>query len=809
MPGPEQAAHARRRAADVATVGGAGTSRREADLAQGRPEARAAEAARALDAGRSAHPIDVLALQRVAGNRAVTGSVQRNPPQGGAGVAARPGSSNATATPAATRPARMAANRPRRRSGSKAQRAKAQRATAQRATAQRAPAQRAPAAGTGAAAARTKDRNDVVDLLNGFEELAGAAVNDGGKHLDTVRFGGDLSTAHHALLEKVRTALVQAQESSPASRRAAIAAWPSLDGALREAIAHAGKIGLATDFLATVSNNLSAVGEMYVHAKPRGASRVETPKDFADLYNGLGALLDVLQKESVDKRDTVVPLNIKETNESQRAALGSVQFGEHLTPAHRNLLETIRTAFVLARTETAGSPAAALSAWKSVQGDLRLALRRMPSFIVDQEDRSTRHRADDVAEMQKQLNSLGETLFVGGVYAEAHNAAVKETNLQAPDLAYQAEGLREAAESFEVANKLAEKGLVLTGEHAIDRVLNDGKFEPGLGHAIIELVHNPHEIMEKLEEFKKRGVIGKAVTAAQMADKILAMRNAVIEVSCQIVKRFAEKAAEQATAAGIEVAAERWEKIAKWAGGKLEAVDKVKKVAGKLAIAISVITVIDDLIEGKFEKAFEDAGIAAVGYLADVAVAGSKVATGETDVGLAAGGTGMVAGIAVVVAAEIDAIHGAAAMIEYCEKESVREAAGTFVGVCTTAADVEAKDLVADARLLADPASAAEQQLIEQKLISHARYWLRDIAALSEQVDDTRTIRVGGQPDLLAALGPQALAILRNPGSWAANWQAMAEEIRIIFAGASRMAEWAVKHYPRHDAPATKEGGED
>ncbi len=807
MPGPERAAHARRRAGDVATIGGAGTARIEAGLAEGRHESRAAEAARALDAGRSAHPSDVLALQGVAGNKAVARSVQRTRPGAGEGIATRPGASHAAAapggTPAATRqaprPVRVTRIHPRRRVGATARRAQAQRAQAQqRATAQRATAQRAPGAPASPAAARTTERNNLVDLLNGFEDLAGAAVNDGGRHLDSVRFGGDLSAAHHRLLERVQTALIQAQESSPAARRSAIAAWPSLDAALREAIAEAGKLGISRDILATVTNNLAALGEMYVHARPRGASRVETPQDFADLFNGLEHLLEVLEEQEVDKRDAVVPLDIAETNAKQRAELGAVQFGGHLTPAHRDLLETLRTAFILARTETTGSPAAALAAWKSAQGALRLALRRMPSFIVDPEDRSTLHRADDVDDLRKKLNGLGESLFVGGVYAEAHNAAVKETNLQAPDLAFQKERLTAAADSFEVATKLAEKGLVLTGENAIDQVLSEGKFEPGLGHAIVELVHNPAEIMEKLEEFQKAGVIGKSVTVAQMAEKILAMRNAVIEVGCEIVKRFAESAAKQAAAAGIEVAAKRWENIAEWAGGKLKAVGAVKEVASKLAIAISVITVIDDLIERKYDKAFQDAGIAAAGYLADVAVAGSKVAaTGDIDAGLAAGGVGLAAGIVVGVAAEVEALRGAAAMIEYCEKESVREAVGTFVGVCSTAADVEAKDLVADARLLDDPANAAERELIEQKLLSHARYWLRDIGALSDQVDDTRVVRVGGQPDLLGALGPEALAILRNPGSWAANWQAMAEEIRIIFAGASRMAEWAVKHYPR------------
>ena len=69
-----------------------------------------------------------------------------------------------------------------------------------------------------------------------------------------------------------------------------------------------------------------------------------------------------------------------------------------------------------------------------------------------------------------------------------------------------------------------------------------------MGKAILELVKSPHEIHKGLEEFKKKGVIKNAVTVADLADKLLGIRNAIVKVSYTVIRRFAagmvEKAAE-------------------------------------------------------------------------------------------------------------------------------------------------------------------------------------------------------------------------------------------------------------------------
>ena len=325
------------------------------------------------------------------------------------------------------------------------------------------PVQRAPVATPHHPATAPNARNDVTDLLNGFEDLAGAAVNDGGRHLDTVHFGSDLSAAHQNLLERIQYALIEAQEKSLASRQAAIAQWPALESQLGAAIDQARKLGLPADFLAAVDSNLAAIGEQYIHAPHRGGSRIETAADYADVLNGLNTMVWIVSKAGLDKTDAVVALDLSETNKKQREELGAVKFGAHLTPKHRDLLETLRTAFIYARTESPGASTTALSAWKAAQADLGLAMKRMPKFLVDPSDRSTLHLRDEASQLQQTLQGIGATLFVGGAYSEAHNKAVKETNLQAPDEVYQEARLQEAAEGFAEVNALMQKALELTG----------------------------------------------------------------------------------------------------------------------------------------------------------------------------------------------------------------------------------------------------------------------------------------------------------------------------------------------------------
>lgn len=648
--------------------------------------------------------------------------------------------------------------------------------------------QRAPATAA-KPPAHADERSDYVDLLNGFQDLAVQAVNKGGRGLDTVHFGPDLTPAHHVFLEHTRRVLILAQGSS-ASRKTATLEWPSVAAKMEAALDHAKQLRISSEVLASIADNVALVGERYVHVPHRGPLETENSADYADLVNGINQLLYVVDQEWTDKRDAVVATNIQETNQKQRAALTAVAFGSHLTTRHRKLLEALRGALILARTEDPGSASQALSKWQSIQGDLRHVLKNAPEMI-----------GSDVGSVAQHLNTLGAELFHGGVYSEAHNKALKDTRLQSPEIAFDEANLKEATEGFKELDKFVEKAEELTRVSAYDVFISGGavekasggKLTPAVAKQILELLKGPGEIREKLEEFKKKDLIGKSVTVADLADKLLALRQALYETCLELVKDYAEKQAKRAVEAEI---VEQWEKIGKWAEGKLDMVKKVAKVAIVISIAVSAIKIIDFIRQGKWAEAVREAGETILGLAAGAAVG--------------AGGSAMIGGIGVVIAAEMEGLSGAAAMIHYCRTASVREAALEFINVCDAAVSVEAQDLVTNVKLLADPTMAGEKALIEQKLDSDVPYWMRHLGALSDQLDETRTTRLGGQPRLQQALGNDALRILRNPASWAGSWESMAQQIQVILAGANAMAKYVVDNYPKHekaaDAGETKEG---
>jgi hypothetical protein len=537
------------------------------------------------------------------------------------------------------------------------------------------------------------------------------------------------------------------------------------------------------------------VSRMIQRRPARAPARPESPEDYVDLLTGVQQLLNEVTSEWWDMTSGVVALNVQEVNSRQQKALGAIHFGGHLTPRHQDLLESLRTAFILARTASPGSAGQALKLWKSLQQDVGVAFQRAPAYVD----------VSDLPGLQKRLAQVGEQLIGGAAYTEAHSQAKEKVDLKAPDLVFQEEKFKDAAEDLETVKKLAEKAADMTKENVFNLALERAGVAGEMGKAIMELAKAPHEVHERLEEYKKARVIGQLVTVADLADKLLGIRNAFVKVSCTVIRSFASgmvaKTAE-------ETVIKRWAHIAEWAGEKLEVLEKVEKVAGVISIAVSAIKVLDAIREGKWGKAFTEAATTGAGYLAGVAVKGTAAATGESSAGLALGGAGMVAASVVVVAALIEGLNGASAMLRYCKKANIREAAMTFVDQCIDAASIGAKDFIADVALLADPAAADQKSLVMADITSYVKYWQRDLLNMSKQVNDTRVMRLGGQPDLRDALGPEALHVLQTAGAPATHQQ-MADQIRIIFDGANKMTEYVVKNYPRSEKTEGKEGGEE
>jgi hypothetical protein len=756
-------------------------SPRPSDARRSADGSAAAHAASLVGAPAAMSSDDVLALQRTAGNRAVAAALHAAP----GGVTPAP------IGPAARRVAqrlgcarRSAGDQCRRGSTRSAQRSADPRARlTSRRSVQRAPtapsvAGPRPASQPGAGDAQQAARNDVVDFLNGFQALVGSAVNDKGRSLYAIKFGPDTSAKHRKLLERVRRVLIKRLSADAAVTGAARAEWPKLAKQLRDELAAAKGAGIRADQIAHIQDQIAYIAEAYLQVKS-GPSEVTDPADVKDFLDGIQALLAVTSRHDNDRTSGVVELNREALDAKVRDELKGVQFGPNLSSRRRRVLEGLRETLILARTT--GSASTALARWNTLTPDLNELFDAAGEYVTG-----------DTQEIRRRLNELSKQLIHGGAYSEAHQAALKDVDLPNPDEAYQLEALADAVEEVKQSQKLAGKAFELTAASAIDELLADPRYK-GAGKAIIELALNPGKIKKALEEFREQGWIGKTGTIADVTNRVRGFAMALAKVSFMTMQRFANAAYLAALKSGALEKAFRWWKVSEWAGEKVTWLKKIEdakifkvKILTVATVVISAIKIVEYIRQGKWAKALEEAASTSLGLLASAAAGGLA-------------GTAVVGGIGIIIAAEAEGLAGAAAMIRYCEKANIRDAAGEFVTTCVSEWNGGAAHFVADVKML-DAAQVVERPIIERNLNLYAKEWLRAMDDMSAQLRSDRVSKLGGQPALKKALGPEAEKILNNPASWTGNWQRMAEQIRTLFHAANELGKYVAANYPKRDA---------
>jgi hypothetical protein len=611
------------------------------------------------------------------------------------------------------------------------------------------------------------DVDDHIDLVNGLQDLLVAATSKGAKGLYAPKLGPDLSADHRALLERVRRVLIKAQANT-SQRREATAEWPKLTAKLLASIAQARKLGLPGKKLDVTIGNLEAVTEHYVNTRANRPDQEINGNSYADFADGVRLLTNVVDSAAYDRTSGVIPLDLADVNKKQRAALQAVTFGKGLNGPHRALLEQLRSTLILARTT--GSAKRAVTEWKKIGTE-----------VVTLLDKCATYTDSPVTPVRTTLVDIGQKLIYGGAYSEAHNAALDKVELKSPTLAFEIEKVKGAAQDLIVAKDIADKAFNITATAMMDTAFKKAHIDAELGGAIWDIVHNPGDIVAKVEEFNKKGVGGKLVTIADLGDKMLTLRNAVYSVSLTAVKEFAASAGKAAIAKGATEAAERWAKVGSWASGKLEVLSKVGRIAGAIAIAVSVVKMFDAIYHGDWGAALQEAGTTALGLGASAAG------------GLA--GSAMFAGIGIMIAAQVEGISGAAAMIRYCKEANVREAAMDFINICEDAAKIEARDLIADAKVLGDPDLADQREFVLQKLQSHAEWWNRHVGRMQDLLQTDRPNALGGQPGLRTSLGWHVQVALQAPTP--STFDGLGKQIVTVFEGANRMSNYVVKNYPR------------
>ena len=330
--------------------------------------------------------------------------------------------------------------------------------------------------------------NTYVDLMNGFQDLAVAAVRRHGAGLDSVRFGNDLNRSHRLLLGQIRAVLIKAQEQDKDKRISAAAAWPALSSQLQKAVEEGRNIGLPSEALAPVLDNIAFISKEYIHAKQKKNDlEEETPEDYAHTVNSLNKLFDtfagmaepspgLIREEIPNRKDAKVASAVAESNAKQRLALAVVRFDYPIISRHIRLLEIFRSALITARKESLGSAYKATVTWRSIKGELQQLLEQAPKYTDS-----------NVGSIQQKFARTGDML--AGHYTAVHSDNIRlaltqerqPEQVMAQNAIAKGLGLKQALdetralEDFSHALSILERNLVPSRDHAGEWILTSGR----------------------------------------------------------------------------------------------------------------------------------------------------------------------------------------------------------------------------------------------------------------------------------------------------------------------------------------------
>jgi hypothetical protein len=434
----------------------------------------------------------------------------------------------------------------------------------------------------------------------------------------------------------------------------------------------------------------------------------------------------------------------------------------HLLPHHLDLLVDLQQALA-ARTH---NPADALRAWELLHPSLWDEVAAAKSVVED----------DSVAAVERLITEAGHN-FVGAAYHAAERAA--EGRLEAPDLEEQKAHLDSAEQELLEANKLwesASKVMASGVDSALD--LEETK-------EILELVKLPGTIREKMEEARKKRIIGQLGTAVELVGKIKGGTAALLKVTaatgeryCAGLARLAANRGNRALIREIEETAAQW----KWLGETAESLGTVASVISLIGAGISMV---DSIREGNWEEAAARAADMAVD--AAPLVLGAEVAA-------------PLAGTVILVKTEMQAIHDAAAFIRYCKDEQVREATGNYVKGLTDHVYPWADKLAADVEVMLDPTRPEPVQRAAMDAVDEdARYTWQGVKYVAGTYLEPLARLAGGA---YASMGAEAYEVfsgeeLSMPAETKDGVIALAvlDKVTRIFHGANLMAKYVHEHY--------------
>jgi hypothetical protein len=503
----------------------------------------------------------------------------------------------------------------------------------------------------------------------------------------------------------------------------------------------------------------TAVQRMIVERAPVATARrgkPATPESYADLLQGINHIAVA-------------------ATHSHGEGVADVPLGTHLSATHQALLVKLRSAVVMAYSSRHGEHQAALNLWTFIQPDLATAVKHAPEFVEG-----------DVGGIQQDLTWIDEQLIRPAAYREAHAEAVVHSSLKTPDLAFQQIQLEQAEVELEQVKGFVED-LAKLGSMGISAAIMK---EVDFGKEVFELVTIKGTIQEKLEKAKEKGIVEETATGIELVTKIVGLRNTIMGTALELLKNRAKRLAEKALEEGAKQLAKHWKEVAEDFEARSASLKAFGKVLGVVGVLADAIRAFKAALDGDWDEAVKNAASAGMGVLGALGVEG---------------GGPLLAGITVVMKAEIEAIHLAAEFTRWCKEETVREAASGFVDACNVVATNVAYDFVADMDLMLMSGNAAVSQMAGQQMMARAGKMNQGLAFLRARAELSQK----KWPGLMATMGAQAQQALRNPFN-PEDPLSLAQQMSAIFEGANAMAKYVKEQFPTDPerAARSRKGGE-
>jgi hypothetical protein len=428
-----------------------------------------------------------------------------------------------------------------------------------------------------------------------------------------------------------------------------------------------------------------------------------------------------------------------------------------LMDSHQELIASMRRVLQYGYDRNTWGPA--LQLWESV------------SHRFDEELSAAREAGVRPAQVKiaaDQLKYVTKTVE-GGAYHEAHREALSDSTLVQPDLVHAQAKLKVAEKKYLEAEFFGEKVKPLVG----DAVGMAGGAKSGTGKAVWDLVALPGTIDTKLAWAKKQGIVGQTATAIDLVNVIGDSADNVVKLYAAAFVPHLRTARNLALSQRLAGEAARYEKVLGAWEKRLKLFEKIGKGANVAAIIAEGIKLADALQKSPVDwNAIVDSGL--------------EIGLNAAELALGADGAPILA-IVMVIKIEIAILGMVSDQIKWAKRETARGAAADFIGVAATIAKHQASGFVADCELAVSAKQPRVAELATAKVLREAPKVAKSLQVLSSHIARHSKDSIGGYPDMVSALGRDAMRVFNNPAP-PEDPLNVAEQLQAVFAGANSLA---------------------